>query len=101
MDPAVLAQSAICGHSTGFKAIRAEWKSRIGGIPVMLVKGCLRRQDACANFFQLVKNQNRSQELREFGSYRIKGRPNPKAQYSKPPTLQHSDPASSQKFVTR
>ena len=46
MDPPDLAQLAICGRSTGFKAIRAEWKSRIGGIPVMLVKGCLRRQDS-------------------------------------------------------
>jgi hypothetical protein len=46
MDPPDLAQLAICGLSTEFKAIRAEWKSRIGGIPVILVKGFLRRQDA-------------------------------------------------------
>ena len=46
MDPPDLAQMAICGRSNGFKAIRAEWKSRIGGICVILVKGRLRRQEA-------------------------------------------------------
>jgi hypothetical protein len=75
MDPPDLAQLAICGRSNRFKAIRAEWKSRIGGIPVILVKGCLRRQEACADFFNLRKNRSRSrsrsQELQEFGSCRI------------------------------
>jgi hypothetical protein len=46
MDPPDLAQLAICGRSNGFKAIRAEWKSRIGGIPPTLIKGCLSRQEA-------------------------------------------------------
>jgi hypothetical protein len=45
MDPPDLAQLANCARSNGFKAIRAEWKSRIGGVPVILVKRCLRRQE--------------------------------------------------------
>ena len=38
----------------------------MGGIPVILVKGCLRRQEPCANFFNLRKNRTRSQELQEY-----------------------------------
>jgi hypothetical protein len=95
MDPPDLTQLAICAAQP-VKAIRAEWKSRIGGIPVILVKGCLRRQEACANFFNLRKNRNRSQskqdqELQEFGVTEYKraaqsANPNPK-----PPVLQPSN----------
>jgi hypothetical protein len=70
MDPPDLAQMAICGRSNTSKRLERNGKAEWGGIPVILVKGCLQRQEPCANFFNLRKNRTRSQELQN-----IRGRP--------------------------
>jgi hypothetical protein len=57
MDPPDLAQLAICGRSTGFKAIRAEWKSRIGGDSGNVSKRLSSSSRLVSQFFNLRKNQ--------------------------------------------